>query len=173
MVLAAIALFLVFSLRKDNGTGSFLSDTSSATVQVVDNEQKQIESFINMWCEYHSTGEPDKLSGLYAPGVKYYKSNYSREQVINSKRKLLNKNKGFAQSANAFRFENQGDGTRGFVTGGPCPGPPVELTVFVDRFFRRDFNRRHLQKEKRRAEALPGPQGRKKATFLAFVTILD
>lgn len=34
------------------------------------------------------------------------------------------------------------------------------------RFFRRDFNHRHLQKEKRRAEALPGPQGRKKTTLL-------
>ena len=115
--LIAVVALAVLLLNKDKGKAAKVSESqvSSLTNGVVETnkeqEQKDIISLVNRWCECHSSDEVCELSNLYGHQVKYYQSDYSREKVLDSKRKLFSKPGYHGQSASDFRFEECNNGS--------------------------------------------------------------
>ena len=113
-LLVAIIVLLALLLNKGKTVKTSESQVPSLTNGIAETkkeqEQKEIISLVNHWCEGLS-GNLSILPEVYGPQVLFYQTEYSRERVLETKQKAIAKAGYFAQSASDFRFDERPDGT--------------------------------------------------------------
>lgn len=68
-------------------------------------QRKDIFQVLNLWTLYHNIKDIKSLCSLYADKVYYYQSDYSKEQVRDSKKKLVKKYPDFKQEISNVKIE--------------------------------------------------------------------
>ena len=62
-------------------------------------DKDAVTKVVDLWTQCHNDKNSDRIMSTYGHMVKYYQSQYTRAQVVDSKKKLFNKHKFFYQIA--------------------------------------------------------------------------
>ena len=114
LTVAVVALGVAL-LHKDKDVEKQAKEADDVSAVVMNdsskNEQDGIIELVNRWCESLSSNNVSSLSDVYGERVRYYQSEYTKDQVVDTKRKALEKADGFVQNASDFRVEDGHDGS--------------------------------------------------------------
>lgn len=80
-------------------------ESTKEDFQINENQRKDIIQILNLWTLYHNMKNVKSLCSLYADKVNYYQSEYSKEQVRDSKKKLVKKYPDFKQEISNVKIE--------------------------------------------------------------------